>query len=208
MSPLLFTLLVVSQAPAEAASQAPAPAPAPASRARRVEADAAFAFGYGSRMSLGATASWAMSWRFCDRQALDCRVRTGVLGGYQNEPYGVTAAFFAPSVVSGSNHRVELFGTVGLAAGFFPSRRLVLEVDLFVGWTGLWVSGTVKNDSVGLSRGFRASAHELTFGFNYALGVRLTDHVTVLSRVVLPIPYAGVAISSYFMATLGPRITF
>ncbi|MBL8957137.1 MAG: hypothetical protein JNK82_40565 [Myxococcaceae bacterium] len=176
--------------------------------ARKLETEVAFAYGYGSRMSFGLTANAAMSWRVCNFGGLECRVRAGVLGGYQNEPYAVTAPFFAPSVISGSNHRVELFGTLGFATHFFSSRRLLLEIDFFTGWTGLWVDGRVQNDDAGISRAYRTSGHELTFGFSYALGVRLTDHVTLLGRFFAPIPYDGVAISSYFMATLGLRVSF
>lgn len=192
----LLVLLLVSQAPETAKP------------ARHLETDLAFAYGYGSRMSFGLTANAAMSWRVCDFTGLECRVRAGVLGGYQNEPYAVTSPFFAPSVISGSNHRSELFGTLGFATQFFRSRRVLLEVDFFLGWTGLWVDGRVQNDDVGISRRYRTSGHELTFGFSCAMGLRLTDHVTLVGRFLAPIPYDGVAISSYFMATLGPRVSF
>lgn len=198
----LLTLLAVT--PAEVA-EAP---PVSASGASRLEADVAFVYGFGARMAFGGAASAASSWRLCDTPALECRVRTGVFVGYQNEPFSTTSALFAPTVVEGSGHRAEVFGTVGFSANFFSSRRLRFDVDFFAGWTGLWLAGTLRNTELGLDRSTRASGHELTFGFNYTLGFRVTERVSVVARIILPIPWAGVAKSSYFMASLGPLLTF
>lgn len=204
MSAALAVLLSLAlAAPVEAMVTA-----ADASARARLETDVAFAYGFGARHAFGATASGAMSWRVCDAPALACRVRAGVLAGYQNEPFGLLAPFFLPSVVTGQGHRAELFATLGFAAHFFSARRLLFEVDFFIGWTGLWLEGSVRNAELDLDRTTRATGHELTFGLNFTLGVRLTEHVALIGRVVLPIPYAGVAKSSYFMATLGPRVTF
>lgn len=66
--------------------------------------------------------------------------------------------------------------------------------------------GTLTDAGRGVSGVYRADAAELTFGLTALVGVRLSERVTLLGRFILPVPYAGVAISSYFMAALGVSV--
>lgn len=94
----------------------------------------------------------------------------------------------------------------GHTARLLASRRLLIGLQGFAGWTQLAMRGTLRDEGRGVSGTYRADATELTFGLTTLLGVQLSQHVALVGRFVLPVPHAGVAISSYFMAALGVTV--
>lgn len=63
--------------------------------------------------------------------------------------------------------------------------------------------GALTDAVQGFSRSYAADADEFTFGVMLLAGLRVTDRLSIVARVIGPIPTSGVAVSSYFMATLG-----
>ena len=68
--------------------------------------------------------------------------------------------------------------------------------------------GTLSNTAQGVSRAYRADGGEFTMGTLVLAGVQVHQRVAVVGRFILPIPYQGVAVSSYFMASLGAALRF
>lgn len=190
MSALAVVLLVVAQAPST------------------LEVEADFAYGFGARSAFGVLAGGAARWPLYEGRLARGEVEAGLLGGWQTESYDATAALLLPSVVSGANHRVELFAVGGHTVSFLESRRLQVGLLLFAGATHVAMRGTVRNDAQGIDRTYAAAATEFSFGFTLRAGFRLTRHVGVVARFVLPVPWAGVAISSYFMASGGLTVSW
>lgn len=175
-----------------------------ASPAIEVELDAAYGFGARSAFGglLGANARWT-AW---DLPAARGTIEVGVLGGYQAEPYGSPLLF--PTVVTGATHRLEAFATIAHTFSFTPSRRFEAGLALFAGVTHIALRGTVQSEVHGFTRQSNADGTEFTFGAMIRLAVRLNSSWAVIGRFLAPIPYAGVAISSYFLASLGVGFTF
>ncbi len=172
----------------------------------RFDLELDFAYGNGSRTALGGLLGATAGWRVWETAGGSGTLEVGLLAGYQNEPYALSAAYLVPAVMTGSNHRVEVFGVVGHTVRLLPSRRLLVGVQGFAGWTRLVMRGTLTDAGRGVSGVYQADAAELTFGLTALLGVRLSERVTLVGRFILPVPYAGVAISSYFMAALGVSV--
>lgn len=170
----------------------------------RIDADLAFVYGFGARPAfggvVGATAGWPV-WEWGT-------VEAGLLAGYQNEPYALSAAYLAPTAVTGSNHRVEVFAVGGHTFRLLASRRLSLGVQAFAGWTHVAMRGALTDAVQGISGTYRADGSEFTFGVLFLGGVRITDRLSIVARFILPVPYAGVAVSSYFMVSLGSSLRF
>jgi hypothetical protein len=172
----------------------------------RVDLELDFAYGYGSRTALGGLVGATAGWQVWETPGAAGTLDAGLLAGYQNEPYALSAAFLAPAVMTGSTHRFEAFAVVGHTARLLASRRLLVGVQGFAGWTQVAMRGTLTDSGRGVSGAYRADAAEFTFGLTALLGVRLTERVTLVGRFLLPVPYAGVAISSYFTAALGVAV--
>jgi hypothetical protein len=168
-----------------------------------VDAEAAFAYGFGARSAFGVLASGTASWPLSETRAMRSGIEAGLIGGYQNEPYSLTAPLTLPSVVTGSNHRVELLAMGGPSLALLESRRLELALLAFAGWTHVSMRGSLRSDSQGFARSYAADASEFTFGLTVRLGVRLSPRVGLNARFLLPVPWAGLAVSSYFMASAG-----
>lgn len=174
----------------------------------RVEAELAFVYGFGSRSAFGGAATATVGWPAWESAGAAGTLEVGLLGGYQNEPYGPSAAYLAPTVVTGSNHRVEVFAVGGHTFRLLESRRLLVGLQLFAGWTHVSMRGAVTDGVQGFSGTYRADGAEFTFGVMVTGGVRVTERISVVARFILPLPYAGVALSSYFMASLGASVRF
>jgi len=169
----------------------------------RLDLDLAFAYGNGSRSAFGGLAGATAGWQVWETPGTTGTVDVGLLAGYQNEPYSQTAALLAPMVVTGSNHRSELFVVAGPSVRLLPSRRLLLGLQAFAGVTLLSMRGSLTDSGRGVSGSYRADAAEVTLGAIGVVGIALTERLSIVGRFLLPVPYAGVAVSSYFMATLG-----
>lgn len=189
MSALAVVLLVAAQAPST------------------LEVEADFAYGFGARPAFGVLAGGTARWPLYEGRLARGEVEAGLLGGWQTESYDASAALLLPSVVSGANHRVELFAVAGHTLSFLESRRLQVGLLLFAGATHLTMRGTVSNATQGINRTFAADATEFTFGFVFRAGFRITRHIGVVARFVLPVPWAGVAVSSYFVAGGGLTVS-
>lgn len=176
---------------------------AAAGAAPRVDVELALVYGNGSRTAFGGAAEATAGWQVWETAGGAGALEVGLLAGYQNEPYALVEALMGPSQVTGSNHRIELFAVVGHTLRLTASRRLLLGVQLFGGWTQLAMRGALTNADRGISGTYRADAAEFTTGLIFLAGVRLTERLSVVGRFILPVPYAGVAISSYFMASVG-----
>lgn len=172
----------------------------------RVDAELAFVYGFGSRSAFGGAVEATLGWPVWESTAAEGTLEVGLLGGYQNEGYAPSAAYLAPTVVTGSNHRVEVFAVGGHTFRLLESRRLLVGLQLFAGWTHVAMRGALTDEVQGFSGTYRADGAEFTFGMLFAGGVRITDRFSVVARFILPVPYAGVAISSYFMASLGASV--
>jgi hypothetical protein len=181
----LLLALVVAQAPA------------------RVDVEADFAYGFGARSAFGALAVGSARWSLYETSDTRGALEAGLLVGYQNEPWSQTAALVLPSVVSGATHRVEVLALAGHTLSLLASRRLELGLLLFAGWTHVVLRGALRSDAQGFDRAYAADASEFTFGLSLRAGFQLTDRFSVGARFFLPVPYAGVAISSYFTASAG-----
>lgn len=189
MSALLLVAAVLAQAPA------------------RTELDASFVYGFGARAAYGALVGGAVRWPLFEAKAVRGDVEVGLLGGYQHEPYAATAAFLQPALISGGTHRVELFGTGGATLAFLESRRLEAGLLLFGGLTHVALRGRVVSEVRGIDRVTSADAGEFTVGLLVRVGFRLTERLGVVARFLAPIPYAGVAISSYFLVSGGVTLS-
>jgi hypothetical protein len=168
-----------------------------------VEVEASFVYGFGARQAFGGAAVGTAGWPVWASPGATGVLEAGVWAGYQNEPYALTAAYLAPSVVTGSSHRVEVFALVGHQVQLLESRRLQVGLQLFAGWTWLALRGQVVSAEQAISRSTSADASQFTFGLVVPLGFRLTQRVSVVARFLLPVPWAGLGVSSYFLASLG-----
>lgn len=181
-----------------------APTVAPQGPALELEVDAAY--GFGARSAFGALVGANARWTAWDLAAARGALELGLLGGYQAEPYG--SPLLLPTVVSGATHRVEAFVTFAHTFAFSDSRRFEAGLALFAGVTHVALRGVVRSDAQGFTRASDADGTEFTVGAMVRLAVRLTPTWAVVGRFLAPLPYAGVAISSYFMASLGVGFTF
>ena len=172
----------------------------------RVDLQLAFVYGYGSRSSFGGALDVTVGWPVWERGGAAGTLEAGLLAGYQNEPYSQTAAALAPLVVTGSNHRVEVFAVAGHTVRFPSSGRLSVGLQLFAGWTQLAMRGSLTDAARGVSGSYRADAADFTFGLLASVGVRVSDRVSIVARGLVPVPYAGIAVSSYFMVSLGASL--
>lgn len=175
-----------------------------ASPAVQLELDAAY--GFGARSAFGGLLGGEARWTAWETSAARGTLEVGVLGGHQVEPYGSPLLY--PVEVTGATHRTEAFATLAHTFAFTTSRRLEAGLVLFAGVTHVALRGMVKSDAQGFTRQSNADGTEFTFGAMIRLAFRLTSHWAVVGRFFAPIPYAGVAISSYFMASLGVGFTF
>jgi hypothetical protein len=157
--------------------------------------DAHAVYGYGSRSAFGATASVTVASELWENKAGQGALEFGFLLGYQAEPYALQAPYLPQAQLTGATHRIEGLFLVGHGARLLSSRRLLLGVHLFGGWTHAVVSGRLVNQELGIDRTFNADAGRLTTGLDLLLGVRLTDRISLSARVLLPFPYASEVIS-------------
>lgn len=176
---------------------------AEAPRPPHVDVDLAFVYGNGTRSAFGGAAAATAGWQVWETRGGTGSLDVGLLAGYQNEPYALDPARLAPLVVTGSSHRVEVFAVAGHSLRLLSSRRLLVGLQVFAGWTQLAMRGALTDAGRGVSGSYRADASELTLGLIAQVGFSLTERLAVVGRFVLPMPYAGIAVSSYFMAALG-----
>lgn len=188
MSALALTLAVLASAPA-------------------IELEADVAYGFGARSAFGGFLGGDARFAAYEVPTVRGTLEVGLLGGYQLEPYEQTAQLVLPAVVTGDTHRFEVFATLGHTLAFTPSRRFEVGLAVFAGVTHVLMRGKVVSAEQGFTRASVADATEFTFGAMLRLAVRLTPHWAVVGRFLGPLPYAGVAISSYFMASLGVGFT-
>jgi hypothetical protein len=168
-----------------------------------LEANAAV--GFGSRTSFGAVTSVTVGQELWTDAAGVGSLEAGLLLGYQLEPYALQAAYLPLAVVTGANHRLEALVLVGHGMRLLSSRRLLIGLHLFGGWTHLLVRGRLVNESLGIARDVAADAGRLTTGLSISLGVRLTEQLSLNARVLLPFPYAS-EVMSYVIPTLGVSV--
>ncbi len=171
--------------------------------AREIDLELAVSGGYGGRVSLGGIGGLNARWHAWGGKKISGGLELGVLAGYQNEPYGFTSSVFAPSEVSGSNHRVQALVSLGHGLRIM---RLTVGSHFFIGWTNLTVSGALRSESLMASRSVNASASELTFGAVLHARFRLTDHVSLSGRVFAPVPNLSSGVNAYVMASLGVSV--
>jgi hypothetical protein len=125
-----------------------------------LEANAAV--GFGSRTSFGAVTSVTVGQELWTDAAGVGSLEAGLLLGYQLEPYALQAAYLPLAVVTGANHRLEALVLVGHGMRLLSSRRLLIGLHLFGGWTHLLVRGRLVNESLGIARDVAADAGRLT----------------------------------------------
>jgi hypothetical protein len=168
-----------------------------------LEANAAY--GAGSRSAFGGVASITVGSALWENKAGVGALEFGFLAGYQVEPYSLQGAYLPQARVTGSTHRFEGLFLVGHGVRLLASRRLLIGLHLFGGWTQVVLRGRLVNESLGLDRAFAADAGRLTTGLSASLGVRLTERVSLSARVLAPFPYASEVIS-YVIPTLGVAV--
>lgn len=168
-----------------------------------LDVELGFAYGFGARSAFGAVVGATLGWTAWEKSASIGRLEVGVLGGYQYEPYAQSSAFLAPTRVSGGTHRIEAFALGGHAFHLLTSRRLRVALHGFVGLTNVAMRGRLADPVQSFSGVFQADRAELTFGAVASVGFRISERFWLLARFIAPIPYAGVAVSSYFMASAG-----
>ena len=157
--------------------------------------DAHGVYGYGSRSAFGAVASITVGQSLWENTDGAGALEFGFLAGYQAEPYALEAAWLPQAQLTGATHRIEALFLVGHGTRLLNSRRLLIGVHLFGGWTHAVVHGRVVNASLGIDRTFDADAGRLTTGLDLVLGAWLTERISLTARVLLPFPYASEVIS-------------
>lgn len=167
-----------------------------------VDLEANAAYGFGSRHAFGGVASATVGAELWEAPAGVGALELGLLAGYQAEPYALMAPFLPEAELTGASHRVLGLFFFGHGMRLLSSRRLLLGLHLFGGWTHLVVSGRVRNAVLGMDRAQTADAGRFTTGLSFTLGVRLTERVSLSARVLLPFPYASEVIS-WVIPTLG-----
>lgn len=161
--------------------------------------------GFGDRWSVGGLLALNARWHAWGRESINGGLEVSVLVGYQNEPHSFYASNFAPSRETGSNHRTEVFVTVGHGLRI---KRFTVGTHFFIGWTQLTLDGRLQNERLGIDRLTTGSGSELTVGAVLHARFRLTDRVSLSGRLFAPVPNINTGINSYLMASLGVGVRF
>jgi hypothetical protein len=172
-----------------------------------LDLDVHAAYGAGARPAFGGNVSLTASSELWSMPAAEGALEFGLLAGYQVEPYALREAWLPLAEVTGANHRLALWFLVGHGFRLLESRRLILGIHLFGGWTQLWLRGRVVNETLGLDRPYIATAGRLTTGLGLTAGVRVTERLSVTARLLAPFPYA-LEVNTYVMLSLGVSFRF
>jgi hypothetical protein len=171
----------------------------------QVDVDLSVAAGLGSLGSLGGVAQVSLRQQVWESPAVAGSLGVGLLAGYQAEDYTAYAPYFPAAEITGETHRFEALLVVGHDFRFLASRRLLLAVQFFGGWVQVAQRGTLKDSAAGVSGDYSADAGVLSTGLILRLGVRLTDRVSAVGRVLAPFPYAT-AVTPYVLFTVGVSV--
>lgn len=168
-----------------------------------LDLDVHAAYGAGARPAVGGTVSLTAGTELWTMKVAEGALEFGLLAGYQVEPYDIL--WLPGADVSGANHRMELWFLIGHGLRLLESRRLIIGIHVFGGWTHYWLRARLVNEALALDRPYIANAGRLTTGLSASLGVRLTEKVSVTARLLAPFPYA-MEVNSYVIPTLGVSI--
>lgn len=167
-----------------------------------VDLELSAAYGFGERSAFGGLAGVTVGGRVWEAPQGEGALEAGFLAGYQAEPYALLQSWLGGARVSGATHRLEGLFLIGHGARLLASRRLLLGVHLFGGWTHVVLRGRLENAALGIGGSHSADAGRLTTGLSLALGVRVTSALSVTSRLLAPFPYATEVIS-YLIPSVG-----
>lgn len=168
----------------------------------QAQADVSFVAGFGSSVSLGGQVQGDVAKEVWASPAAAGSMKLGLLAAYQVAPYGFYASYFPGNTLTGAEHRLRVMLVLGHDVKLLESRRLLVGVELFLGWAQLWTRGSLTNSDVGVSGSSSGSAGALVAGVGLKLGVRVSERVWITARGTAPFPTAT-AIMPYVMASLG-----
>jgi hypothetical protein len=161
------------------------------------------AYGAGARPAVGGTVSLIAGSELWTTKPGEGALEFGLLAGYQVEPYSIR--WLPKAETTGANHRMQLWFLVGHGFRLLESRRLLIGIHVFGGWTHYWLRARMVNETLGFDRAYIANAGRLTTGLSASLGVRVTERFSVNARLLAPFPYA-LEVNSYVMFTAGVSI--
>ena len=167
----------------------------------RVEVGTSFVYAYGMRSTFGGLVEGTYGWRAWETGRAEGTLDLGLMLGYQAAP--LSNPYLGSGSISGAAHQLEALVVAGHTLRMPPSRRLVLSLQLFAGWTHLLMRGALKNPSVGVAQGYAADAGEFTYGVLLQLGFRVSDRVSIVTKMIGPIPNGCLSVKPYFMTSLG-----
>ena len=157
--------------------------------------EASAVYGISSRPAFGALVGATWSWDWAE---------LGLLGGYQAEPYVLYEAYLQGAQVTGATHRVQVLATAGAKWSFW---RLALGAQLLGGWSHVVLHGTLINEKWGVSGTLDTAAGAFTFGAGLSLTLRLSDHLDLTVRGLVPLPFAS-GVTGYATLALGLAYRF
>lgn len=181
-------------------------APAEGVSTHRLDVGAAFVYGFGDGHAFGGLIEGTYGLPVWETSSLSGTLDAGVLVGYQAEPYSFINPQLGGAVASGTCQRVQGFVVVGHRVRLPPSQRLLVGLQLFGGWTHVFAKSQLTNSTYDLSVEHDASDGAFTTGVTVEIGFRVLDNLTVMAKVMGPLPIAPASITSYVMPTLGASI--
>lgn len=173
--------------------------------ATSVDLDVSFAASTGNATGLGGVAQVTVRRQVWEASWVAGSLGVGVLVGYQAEPYSFAAQYFPATTITGAAHRFEGLLVAGHDLRFLASRRLLVGVQLFLGWMQLAARGSLANPAVGVSGQYSGDAGAFSTGVIFRLGFRVTDRLSVVASALAPFPYAT-AVTPWVMLTLGVSV--
>ncbi|MCC6808178.1 MAG: hypothetical protein IT381_12205 [Deltaproteobacteria bacterium] len=151
----------------------------------------------------GAVAELALGRVFSPSPHADVKMELGVVLGYANAPYAQAAWLGRNERVNGAEHRVQGWVVIGSAVRLTESRRLVLGLQLALGFTHLRIAGTLTNAQAAVSVRRDDSDTLFVLGVDLYAAVIIAHGIGVSAHVVgHPLPWAF-RVTGYASLSLG-----
>ncbi|MDP1829162.1 MAG: hypothetical protein Q8L48_38215 [Archangium sp.] len=157
--------------------------------------EASAVYGLSGRPAFGALVGGTWSWDWAE---------FGLLGGYQAEPYVLYEHYLQGARVTGATHRVQVLATAGAS---WKVWRLALGAQLVGGWSHVVLHGTFVNEKWGVSGALDTAAGAFTLGAGLRITLRLSEHLDLSLRGLVPLPFAS-GVTGYATFALGVAYRF
>jgi hypothetical protein len=154
-------------------------------------------YGFSGYHSYGVCADLINEWRIWNNKRTSGTIDVGFMAGYQREPFAQSNSILNGARAYGAAHRIEGLLTLGSTAYIPPSRRIFIGIDIFGGWAHVIMDGYFKNSRYNVSGDYRVDKGVFASGVGAHLGVRAAERISVLAKVLAPLPYAPAPVTSY-----------